>query len=173
MTALPFILIVPTPTPCLCLQDTSHHPTRNHIVICSCVGCFFLPYLRSVRESRDGVCFSLRHLWGLEQCLARGRENTGVQQVGRSGRGPNTLPQPVEQLLLVHLPNPGLSLCTAHILTRSHPTPHDPPGLSQQEYWSGVPFPSPGDLPKPGVKAGSPALQADSFLSEPPGKPKQ
>ena len=34
-------------------------------------------------------------------------------------------------------------------------------GLSRQEYWSGLPFPSPGDLPKPGIKPRSPALQAD------------
>ena len=40
-----------------------------------------------------------------------------------------------------------------------------------QEYWSGLPFPSPGDLPKPGIKPGSPSLQADSLLSEPSGKP--
>ena len=42
--------------------------------------------------------------------------------------------------------------------------------LSRQEYWSGLPFPSPGDLPDPGIKPGSPALQADALLSEPPGK---
>ena len=36
--------------------------------------------------------------------------------------------------------------------------------------WSGLPFPSPGDLPDPGIKPGSPALQADALLSEPPGK---
>ena len=41
----------------------------------------------------------------------------------------------------------------------------------RQEYWSGLPFPSPGDLPNPGIKARSPALQADSSLSETPGKP--
>ena len=44
-------------------------------------------------------------------------------------------------------------------------------GFSRQEYWSGLPFPSPGDLPKPGVESGSPALQADSLPTEPPGKP--
>jgi len=44
-------------------------------------------------------------------------------------------------------------------------------GLSRQEYWSGLPFPSPGDLPNPRIEPRSPALQADSFLSEPPGKP--
>ena len=40
-----------------------------------------------------------------------------------------------------------------------------------QEYWSGWPIPSPGDLPIPGIKLGSPALQADSFPAELPGKP--
>ena len=44
-------------------------------------------------------------------------------------------------------------------------------GFSRQEYWSGLPFPSPGDLPNPGIKPGSPALQADALTSEPPGKP--
>ena len=44
--------------------------------------------------------------------------------------------------------------------------------FSRQEYWSGLPFPSPGDLPDPGIEPGSPALQANSLLSEPPGKPK-
>ena len=37
--------------------------------------------------------------------------------------------------------------------------------------WSGLPCPSPGDLPDPGIEPESPTLQADSFLSEPPGKP--
>ena len=44
-------------------------------------------------------------------------------------------------------------------------------GFFRQEYWSGLPFPSPGDLPEPGVKPGSPALQADALPSEPLGKP--
>ena len=42
--------------------------------------------------------------------------------------------------------------------------------FSRQEYWSGLPFPSPGDLPDPGIEPGSPALWADALLSEPPGK---
>ena len=42
---------------------------------------------------------------------------------------------------------------------------------SRQEYWSGYPFPSAGDLPDPGIEPRSPALQADSSLPEPPGKP--
>ena len=44
-------------------------------------------------------------------------------------------------------------------------------GFYRQEYWSGLPFPSPGDLPDPGIKPRSPAFQADSLTSEPPGKP--
>ena len=43
--------------------------------------------------------------------------------------------------------------------------------FSRQEYWSGLPFPSPGDLPNPGIETGSPALWAEALLSEPPGNP--
>ena len=45
-----------------------------------------------------------------------------------------------------------------------------PMGFSRQEYWSGLPFPSPGDLPNPEIEPGSPALEADALTSEPPGK---
>ena len=44
-------------------------------------------------------------------------------------------------------------------------------GFSRQEHWSGLPFPSPGDLPDPGIEPRSPALQADALTSEPPGEP--
>jgi len=44
-------------------------------------------------------------------------------------------------------------------------------GFSRQEHWSGLLFPSPGDLPDPGIELGSPALQADSLLSKPPEMP--
>ena len=43
-------------------------------------------------------------------------------------------------------------------------------GFSRQEYWSGLPFPSPGDLPDSGIEPGSSELQADSLSSESPGK---
>ena len=42
-------------------------------------------------------------------------------------------------------------------------------GFPGQEYWSGLPFPSPGDLPDPGIEPRSPVLQMDSLPSEPPG----
>ena len=42
-----------------------------------------------------------------------------------------------------------------------------PMGFSRQEYWSGLPFPSPGDLPNPGIEPGSPSFQADTLTSEP------
>ena len=45
-----------------------------------------------------------------------------------------------------------------------------PRGFSRQEHWSGLPCPLPGDVPNPGIKPGSPILQADSLPSEPPGK---
>ena len=43
-------------------------------------------------------------------------------------------------------------------------------GFSRQEYWSGLPFPSPGDLPNPGIEPRSPVSQADAVPPEPPGK---
>ena len=49
----------------------------------------------------------------------------------------------------------------------------DPPsmGFSRQKCWSGLPFPSPGDLPDPRIKPGYPVLRADALPSEPPRKP--
>ena len=44
-------------------------------------------------------------------------------------------------------------------------------GFSRQEYWTGLPFPPPGDLHDPGIEPRSPALQAEALPSEPPGKP--
>ena len=55
-------------------------------------------------------------------------------------------------------------------LTTAHQTPLSME-FSMQEYWSGLTFHPPGDLPDPGIKPRSLALQADSLLSEPPGKP--
>ena len=64
------------------------------------------------------------------------------------------------------------------IVTKSCPTlvspwtvAHQVPlsmGFSRKEYWSGLPFPSPGDRPDPGIEPGSPALEADALTSEPP-----
>ena len=67
-------------------------------------------------------------------------------------------------------------LDTQSCLTVCDPMDYSLPGSSvhgiiHQEYWSGLPCPPPGDLPDPGIKPGSPALHADSLLSEPPGEP--
>ena len=66
----------------------------------------------------------------------------------------------------------------SHLVMSDSATPwtvaHQAPlsmGFCRQEYWSELPFPSPGSLPDPGIEPESPALQADSLLSEPPGKP--
>ena len=63
-------------------------------------------------------------------------------------------------------------LVTQLCLTLCNPTDCSPPDSSvPRGYWSGLPFPSPGDLPHPGMEPGSPVLQVDSLLTEPPGKP--
>ena len=69
-----------------------------------------------------------------------------------------------------------LCLITQSRLTLCNPMDYSLPassvhGFLQQENWSGQLFPSPGDLPNPGIEPRSPALQADSLTSEPPVKP--
>ena len=66
------------------------------------------------------------------------------------------------------------SLSCVRLFATSWTVAHQAPpsmGFFRQEYWSGLPFPSPEDLPDPGIKPRSPALQADALTSEPPGKP--
>ena len=61
----------------------------------------------------------------------------------------------------------------SQVLKESRSIAHQAPlsmEFSRQEYWCGLPFPSPGNLADPGIEAGSPALQVDSLLSESPGK---
>ena len=65
------------------------------------------------------------------------------------------------------------SLSHVRLFTTPWTVAHQAPpsmGFSWQEYWSGLPFSSPGDLPDPGIKPRSPALEADALTSEPPGK---
>ena len=78
----------------------------------------------------------------------------------------------------MRFPSLPLSLvCVSCLVVSDSATPwtvaHQAPlsmGFSRQEYWSGLPFPSPGDLLDPGTEPGSPTLQADSLPSEPAGK---
>ena len=58
----------------------------------------------------------------------------------------------------------------ATLWTVAHQAPQSM-GFSRHEYWSGLPFPSPGDLPDPVIQPRSPALQADALTAEPPGEP--
>ena len=64
--------------------------------------------------------------------------------------------------LCLTLATPGTVACQAHLSM----------GFSRQEYWNGLPFPSPGNLPNPGIEPRSPALQADSLPTELGGKPR-
>ena len=81
----------------------------------------------------------------------------------------------------MHLKNPVKYICGG-LVTKSCPTLATPwtaarqaplsMGFSREEYWSGLPFPSPGDLPDSGITPQPPALQADPSPSEPPRKPR-
>ena len=72
-------------------------------------------------------------------------------------------------------PNKSVCVCTQSCLTLCDPIDCQAPlsmEFSRQEYWSGLPFPLPGGIPDPGIKATSPALAGRFFIPEPPGKPK-
>ena len=86
----------------------------------------------------------------------------GGTQLVRFGSVPYSIGKWVKSLSSVRL---FATLCTI-----AHQAP-PPVGFSRQEYWSGLPFPSPRDLPGPGIEPRSSALQADALTSEPSGKP--
>ena len=88
---------------------------------------------------------------------------------------PNTAHLPFNHLvgiLFDHRKKKGRSVVSdsATPWTAAHQAPLSV-GFSRQEYWSGVPLPSPGDLPDPGIELRSPAMRADALPCEPPGNP--
>ena len=71
-------------------------------------------------------------------------------------------------------PHTHISLSSVQLFATPWTVAHEAPpsmGFSRQEYWNGLPFPPPGNLPDPGIELRSPALQVDALTSEPPGKP--
>ena len=86
-----------------------------------------------------------------------------------------------EHRVKTHIYKPGSPHQSESEVAQLYPTVCDPwtvahqafpsMGFSRQEYWSGLPFPSPGDLLGPGIEPRSPILQADALTLAPPGKP--
>ena len=115
-------------------------------------------------------------------------QGLGADQDTEDSAGKETGPSPCGAVVGLFLSSPSslpfcfslllsLSFIKVLVVSDSFETPwtvaHQVPlftEFSSQAHWSGMPFPSPGDLPDPGIEPGSPALQADCFLSEPPGK---
>ena len=114
---------------------------------------------------------NLLEIWGLYSPWNSPVQNTGVLR-SRSL---------LQEIFPSHGSNPGLPQRTRVLYQLNHQgspnartVAHQAPpsmGFSRQEYWSGLPFPSPEDLPSPGIEPGSLALQADALPSEAPGKP--
>ena len=79
-------------------------------------------------------------------------------------------PQDGKRSVFIPIPKKVKSLSRVRLFVTPWTVAYQAPlstGFSRQECWSGLPFPSPGDLPDPGNKPRSPALQADTLLSEP------
>ena len=131
---------------CLLNENTSHHlrPSPDHIP-----------------PSQGG----LRGLWGSPVSpLDRLFSSMHARNVGVANQCRDDESESVKVLVAKSSP----TLVTPWTAARQAPLSM---GFSRQEFWGGQPFTSPGDLPDPGIKAGSPALQEDSLPSEPPGKP--
>ena len=115
-----------------------------------------------------------RHRWNWGYKIPGPRKK---QQLSAARRKLPQTPTP-ENYLLQFLP---MYISSGGLVAQSCPTLENPwtvaqqaplsMGFSRQEYWSGLPFPSPEYLPNPGIGPGSPALQADALLSELPGRP--
>ena len=98
----------------------------------------------------------------------RRKETRHAQMLAALQRSPKANPESLKDKVKVKsLSHVGL-LATSWSVARQAPLSVD---FSRQDYWSGLPFPSPGDLPNPGIKLWSPALQADSLPTELQGKP--
>ena len=96
------------------------------------------------------------------------RSELGLLRVRGCVSIPNTWPQTLYLKMLVS--QPCLTVCNT--MDCSLPGSSVYGVLEWQEYWRGLPFPSPGDLPDSGIRPRFPTLQVDALPSEPPGKPK-
>ena len=89
----------------------------------------------------------------------------GVDFQGTSYNAPKGTADPLE-MFCVLVAQSCVTLCNPMTVTAQAPLFME---FSRQEYWSGLPFPSPGDFPDPGMEPSSPEWQADSLPSEPSG----
>ena len=113
-------------------------------------------YLRSETLSQQGIRNIVHNLDLIENYC----KSIGSEFIFTCAPNKNTLyPE--------HMPK---NYVPAHKMSTAHQAPPSL-GFSKQEHWSGLPFPSPGDLPNPGIEPRSPTLQADALTSAPPEKP--
>ena len=115
-----------------------------------------LPFLSSCISSLVGICLCHSFQDGRLNCI---HLIFGPLCIGWEGG---------VKLMLSYLLSRVRLFATLWTVAHQDPTSM---GFSRQEYWNGLPFPSPEDLPDPGIKPRSPTLEADSLTSEPPGKP--
>ena len=128
----------------------------------------------SIRDTCEFLSFLVATIWGLHLVSSGFMATVNHLTIYRTGPWPSTMNYLVQNAsrdmlekfmkLLSHV----WLFVTPWTVARQAPLTM---GFIRQEYWSGLPCPSPGDLPDPGIEPGSSALQPDSLPSEPPGKP--
>ena len=150
-----------------------NYPVLYMLSCFSCVWLFAAPWTVA-HQAPLSMGFSRQEYWRGLPCPSPGDlPNPGIEPVSLS-----LLHWQVSSLPLAPPGNRNIlkvkSLSRVRLFATLWTVAHQAPpsmGFSRQEYWSGLPFPSPGDLPHPGIEPRSPTLQADTLTSEPPGTP--
>ena len=163
--------------------------TSNHHMLSPSPSAFIFPSIR-VFTSESVLCSRWPKHWSLSFSISPSNEYSGWFPLGWTDL--LAVQGTLKHLLQHHSSKASVLRCSAFFMSCSHicsssslaakssPTLAIPwtvalqvplsMGFSRRQYWSGLPFPSPGSLPNPGIKSGSPALQADSLPTELQGK---
>ena len=139
----------------------------NHLILCYPL--LFLPSsFPSIRvfSNESVLCIRWPKYWRFSFSISHSNEYSGLISFRIDWLDLLAAQGILRNLLQHHNPKASILCCTAFLWSNSQSM-----GFSRQEYWSGLPFPSPMDLPNPGIESGSPALEPDPSPSEPPGKP--
>ena len=136
--------------------------------------CILRMMVISIRDICEFLPFLVATIWGLHLVSSGFMATVNHHTIYRTGPQASTMNYLVQNASRAMLEKLMKLLGHVWLFVTPWTVAYQAPwtmGFTRQEYWSGLPWPSPGDLPDPGIEPGSSALQPDTLPSEPPGKP--
>ena len=136
--------------------------------------CILRMMVISIRDICEFLSFLVATIWGLHLVSSGFMATVNHHTIYRTGPRASTMNYLVQNASRAMLEKLMKLLGHVWLFVTPWTVAYQAPwtmGFTRQEYWSGLPWPSPGDLPDPGIEPGSSALQPDTLPSEPPGKP--